>query len=245
MPKYDSDELALLSRIHANPRDDAARLVYADWLQEHNQPEYAEFIRLQIGQAAGVLNPWESPPESDREHELLKRFRGKWGAPFLASQAENPAYDRGLPSFQVPRQSAPGLCFRRGRPANFRGRMPPNLRARCAQALRYGSPRHSLTLVLGTRDLDSFEQVKTTALMERVHSIVISSWEFQIGPKHGISTFIPLINSVSTYRAVSRLEWVDVATDPREYPELFELLRSRFASSVAVPDPDWSLMPNE
>ena len=28
--------------------DDTRRLVYADWLDEHGQPEYARFIRLQI-----------------------------------------------------------------------------------------------------------------------------------------------------------------------------------------------------
>lgn len=43
------EELSLLAAIHANPREDTPRLVYADWLQEHDQPEYAEFIRLECG----------------------------------------------------------------------------------------------------------------------------------------------------------------------------------------------------
>jgi uncharacterized protein (TIGR02996 family) len=48
MPKhFHPEELALLAAIHAEPRDDTPRLVYADWLQEHGQEEYAEFIRLQ------------------------------------------------------------------------------------------------------------------------------------------------------------------------------------------------------
>src|SRR5262249_53507875 len=39
---------ALLKAITDSPDDDAPRLVYADWLDEHGQPERAEFIRLQI-----------------------------------------------------------------------------------------------------------------------------------------------------------------------------------------------------
>ena len=39
---------ALLAAIHAAPEDDAPRLVYADWLEEHGEVERAEFIRIQI-----------------------------------------------------------------------------------------------------------------------------------------------------------------------------------------------------
>src|SRR5213078_3097387 len=39
---------ALLAAIRQAPADDAPRLVYADWLDEHGQPERAEFIRVQI-----------------------------------------------------------------------------------------------------------------------------------------------------------------------------------------------------
>lgn len=42
---------ALLAAVLTNPDDDAPRLVYADWLQEHGQPERAEFIRVQIEKA--------------------------------------------------------------------------------------------------------------------------------------------------------------------------------------------------
>jgi len=38
---------AFMQAIVANPADDTPRLVYADWLDEHDQPERAEFIRLQ------------------------------------------------------------------------------------------------------------------------------------------------------------------------------------------------------
>lgn len=41
------DEMALLAAIHAYPRDDLPRLVWADYLDEHGEPEHAEFVRLQ------------------------------------------------------------------------------------------------------------------------------------------------------------------------------------------------------
>jgi uncharacterized protein (TIGR02996 family) len=42
------DRDALLRAVVANPDDDAPRLVYADWLDEHGDPDRAEFIRIQI-----------------------------------------------------------------------------------------------------------------------------------------------------------------------------------------------------
>jgi uncharacterized protein (TIGR02996 family) len=43
-----SDRDALLRAICENPDDDAPRLIYADWLDEHGRTEDAEFIRVQI-----------------------------------------------------------------------------------------------------------------------------------------------------------------------------------------------------
>jgi len=41
------DEAALFAAICDAPDDDAPRLIYADWLDEHGDPERAEFIRIQ------------------------------------------------------------------------------------------------------------------------------------------------------------------------------------------------------
>jgi uncharacterized protein (TIGR02996 family) len=41
-----SEDAALLRAIIEEPDEDAHRLVYADWLDEHGQPDRAEFIRL-------------------------------------------------------------------------------------------------------------------------------------------------------------------------------------------------------
>jgi len=59
-----SNGTALLDAIRAAPDDDAPRLVYADWLDEHGQPERAEFIRVQC-----ELARQESPALRRREAE--------------------------------------------------------------------------------------------------------------------------------------------------------------------------------
>jgi uncharacterized protein (TIGR02996 family) len=52
-----SDADAFLDAIWANPDDDTPRLVYADWLEEHGQADYAQFIRLSCQLAKEVLPP--------------------------------------------------------------------------------------------------------------------------------------------------------------------------------------------
>ncbi len=43
-----SEEAAFLMALKANPADDTARLVYADWLDEHDQPHKAEYLRAVV-----------------------------------------------------------------------------------------------------------------------------------------------------------------------------------------------------
>ena len=47
MPSRFTDEDALLRAVWDAPHDDAPRLVYADWLDEHGDPDRAQFVRLQ------------------------------------------------------------------------------------------------------------------------------------------------------------------------------------------------------
>jgi uncharacterized protein (TIGR02996 family) len=76
---------ALIRGVCETPEDDTVRLVYADWLEEHDQPEHAEFIRVQIGRArkeqqltaAGVKNVRSEPGK--REQELFQRIHFDWG----------------------------------------------------------------------------------------------------------------------------------------------------------------------
>jgi uncharacterized protein (TIGR02996 family) len=77
-----SDADALLAAIRAAPDDDAPRLIYADWLEEHGQPGRAEFIRVQCELARN-----DSPTLRQREAELLAAhhdaFAGSLAAPGL------------------------------------------------------------------------------------------------------------------------------------------------------------------
>lgn len=42
------EEMCFIRAILAAPDDDAPMLIFADWLDEHEQPEWAEFIRLSV-----------------------------------------------------------------------------------------------------------------------------------------------------------------------------------------------------
>ncbi len=71
---------AFLRSICDDPDDDAVRLIFADWLDEHGQPERAEFIRLQCDRAQRV-EPLPACAEAVwREEELLARFGETWRA---------------------------------------------------------------------------------------------------------------------------------------------------------------------
>jgi uncharacterized protein (TIGR02996 family) len=75
-----SDQAALLAGIWEQPHDDVIRLVYADWLEENDQPERAEFIRLQCELAR--LDEWDDAERIAalklREQELLASYERKW-----------------------------------------------------------------------------------------------------------------------------------------------------------------------
>lgn len=72
-------EDALLQAICANPEDDTPRLVYADWLDDHGQPERAEFIRVESQLVK--LSPDASRRqelEARKEQLLWVAYREKW-----------------------------------------------------------------------------------------------------------------------------------------------------------------------
>src|SRR5262245_40132153 len=52
-------EQALLQALHDDPADDTARLALADWLEEHDQPQRAELLRLHVAL-------WRSPSQTLR-----------------------------------------------------------------------------------------------------------------------------------------------------------------------------------
>ena len=68
---------AFLADIVEHPDDDAPRLVYADWLEDHGDPERAEFIRTQC-ELEPIRDRYEiarAPELHSREEELLRKHR--------------------------------------------------------------------------------------------------------------------------------------------------------------------------
>jgi|SRR5579883_180539 len=70
-----SDESALLAAIIAHADEDTPRLIYADWLEEHEAPIQAEFIRLQCRLASCSAADPNYPDLLERYAEVVARFQ--------------------------------------------------------------------------------------------------------------------------------------------------------------------------
>lgn len=73
-----SEQRALFQSILAHPDDDAPRLIYADWLEEHNDTIRAEFIRVQIGLARDEC---QSPKWRKLVFRARKLYNYRWSKP--------------------------------------------------------------------------------------------------------------------------------------------------------------------
>src|SRR5947209_10059060 len=104
-------EEAFLQAILEQPDDDAPRLVYADWLEEHGESERAAFIRLHI-ELAGM------DPDDSRRDEVRRKL-----GPMLHGQqvAWRARLGRGVDGLRLARGFAEGVrltathWLRRGR----------------------------------------------------------------------------------------------------------------------------------
>jgi uncharacterized protein (TIGR02996 family) len=102
-----STDRAILTDVIEHPDDDAPRLVFADWLDEHGDPARAEFIRAQC-------ELQHLPDESDRrtalevlERQLLARHAADWAQP-------RPAFPATIPTREGDDQESYWSVFRRG-----------------------------------------------------------------------------------------------------------------------------------
>jgi uncharacterized protein (TIGR02996 family) len=89
-------EEAFLQDIAAHPDDDAPRLICADWIEEHGDPERAELIRVQCELAR--LGSWELVRQIQlrrRERELLATRGKEWSKP-LRAYSSNFDFRRGF-----------------------------------------------------------------------------------------------------------------------------------------------------
>jgi uncharacterized protein (TIGR02996 family) len=75
---------AFLEAIREQPDDDAPRLIYADWLEEHSQPQRAEFLRVQceLGRQTEGSPRWVEL--SVREESLRTVHEREWLGPAAA-----------------------------------------------------------------------------------------------------------------------------------------------------------------
>jgi uncharacterized protein (TIGR02996 family) len=102
-----SDNDVLLRAILDDPDDDAPRLVYADWLEEHGEAERAEFIRVQVERAEA---PRYAPPRIE-----LRRRRQSLPGRLVSCPVTVPAL-----------QALVGSAYRVARPGRApSGRGPP------------------------------------------------------------------------------------------------------------------------
>jgi uncharacterized protein (TIGR02996 family) len=91
-----TDSDALLAAIAANPDDDAPRLIYADWLDEHGDPARAEFIRVQIALTRISVDDPNRHVLKLREKALRKRNRNDWLRPLSDLGWDGERFSRGF-----------------------------------------------------------------------------------------------------------------------------------------------------
>src|SRR5215813_9242328 len=90
---------AFLASILETPDDDVPRLIYADWLEEHGEPDRAALIRIQIELARLPERAGDRRALEEREDALLKRYERRWTAPLRAVLPEDvttPIFHRGF-----------------------------------------------------------------------------------------------------------------------------------------------------
>src|SRR6516162_2062254 len=85
-----------LQAIIESPDDDTPRLVFADWLDDHDQPQRAEFIRVQIERARLSEDDAKQSELRERENSLLETCREAWLEPIPACMREFARFRRGF-----------------------------------------------------------------------------------------------------------------------------------------------------
>src|SRR5262249_10178667 len=97
-----SERDGFLRAIAANPADDTVRLAFADWLEEHGDPDRAQLIPVQI--PFGNADRPSRPPGklAACEKHLLDAHRAEWLGPLANVVAEGdhepfePTFRRGF-----------------------------------------------------------------------------------------------------------------------------------------------------
>jgi uncharacterized protein (TIGR02996 family) len=96
-----SDRDALLAAVFARPADDAPRLVYADWLDEHGEPAQAAFIRAQIELARTDPKTEAYDRLAERQYVLWDRLLDELGPVAVGAGLLMSDFRRGLPDTPI------------------------------------------------------------------------------------------------------------------------------------------------
>lgn len=91
----ETEDAALWRAVVADPHDDAPRLIFADWLEEHGHGNRAEFIRVQCRLATLDDDAPARSPLERRERQLWQKHRVAWRAPLPGRLREFP-FHRGF-----------------------------------------------------------------------------------------------------------------------------------------------------
>jgi uncharacterized protein (TIGR02996 family) len=89
-------EESLQHAILEDPDDDAPRLAYADWLDEHADPDRAEFIRAQIERARLPEGDPRRFELEKREAQLLRLHKKAWRRPLPSWARRDAVFHRGF-----------------------------------------------------------------------------------------------------------------------------------------------------
>lgn len=102
-----ADERALLAAIEAAPDDEAPHKVFADWLDEHDRPEEADWHRLWTTKAARAARAWfqsfAAQHSVEYEEEGFPPYTAKdmigFGRDFFRDKSEHVQYGMSLQDF--------------------------------------------------------------------------------------------------------------------------------------------------
>ncbi len=75
---HSQEEAALLAAIDAEPDEDQPRLVYADWLDRHGDPQRATLIRVQCQIANLPAGDSRRSPLKSQAQQLIREGRQRW-----------------------------------------------------------------------------------------------------------------------------------------------------------------------
>ncbi len=91
-----NEQDALLETIFDRPADDAPRLIYSDWLEEHDLPGYAAFIREQVHLSHFDFFPDDAPPKCRSWDAYRTEIAPN---PAWAHIVQESVFERGFPSY--------------------------------------------------------------------------------------------------------------------------------------------------